>query len=154
MLVWLKEWNDIIRYVFFTDTELKKLMRVPANTGIIPFLDKYFIEAGFTNNLLTTEDVRIVYSAAASADTAVPNVRRYLLQFDIYVKHEVQRNATNDRLLLRTHLIAERIKYLLMKDRYVVNTGYRFVPAGELDLGTRTVGYARHMISFYYMKIE
>lgn len=154
MLTWVKEWNNIIRYTFFKDEPLKKLMKIPTGTGIILFVEKYFIRAGYSNKLLESEDVRIVYSDVSSSDTAAPNIRRYLLQFDIYVKNEVQRTATPDRLLLRTDLIAERLKYLLTDERYTGPTGYRFWPAGEMDLGTRTVGYTRHMVSFYFLKVE
>lgn len=154
MLVWEKEWNDIVRYVFFKDEDLKNLMKLPKNVGIIQFVDKHFIRAGYTNELLDTEPVRIVYSIIPKADTKNPAVIRYLVQFDIYVKKEVLRTATPDRLLLRTTLIADRISKLLRKHRYVEATGYHFYPAGETDLGTRTVGYVRHMVSFYFKKVD
>ena len=154
MLVWEKEWNNLIRYVFFRDEELKKLMKVPSDTNIVKFTDKYFIRAGFTNELLEHEPVRIIYSTVSSGDSGTPNVRRNLLLFDIYVKKDILRTATADRLLLRTDLIADRIDTLLRQTRYAGRSGYRFWPAGALDLGTRTVGYVRHMISYYYMKVE
>ena len=154
MLIWEKEWNGIVRYVFFKDDELKKLMKVPSNTTIIPFVDKYFIRAGYTNEILENEPTRIVYSIVSGKQTETPNVLKYLIQFDIYVKREIQRTATPDRLMLRTVLIANRISQLLRRHRYVGLSGYRFWPAGEVDMGTRTVGYDRHMISFYFMRVD
>lgn len=153
MLGWVKAWNTIIRTVIFKDAELKRLMKLPKNTGVIQFTDRYFIKAGFTNHLLTDEAVRIVYSDIQGYPTKVPNVTRNMVTFDIYVKNEELRNVGDDGLILRTHLIAERLQKLLTKDRYLADTGYRFWIAGDWDLGTRTVGYSRYTIAFYYMKI-
>lgn len=153
MISWINEWNKIIRTVFWKDAELKQLMELPANTNILQFCNRYFIHAGYANELLTDEKCRIVYSNAEGSDTSVPNVRRNMITFDIYVKEEELHNATNDRLMLRTHLIAERLDKLLTKERYVADTGYRFWTAGDWDLGTRTVGYARYTIAFYFMKV-
>ena len=75
------------------------------------------------------------------------------MTFDIYVKDEELHNVGDDRLMMRTHLIADRLQYLLTKERYLVDTGYRFWIAGDWDLGTRTTGYARYTIAFYYMKV-
>ena len=152
---WMKDWNDIIRYVIFPDEELKNLMCVPENTTIIDFIDHYFIRAGYTNELLEKEDVRIVYGDVDSKPTAVPNVLENTLSFDIYVRKEKLHNATNDRLMYRTHLIANRLNMLLTKGgtsgKYL--GGYRFWPNKEMDLGTRTVGYVRYNISFKYMRV-
>ena len=153
MLGWLNAWNTIIRQVIWKDELLKKLMKIPAKTTILQFCNRYFIRAGFTNELLTDETCRIVYSDIQGSDTNVPNVRKNMMNFDIYVKQEELHNVGDDRLIMRTHLIAERLNYLLTKERYVANTGYRFWIAGDWDLGTRTVGYARYTISFYYMKV-
>lgn len=152
---WMKDWNDIIRYVIFPDQELKNLMCLPESTTIINFIDHYFIRAGYTNELLEKEDVRIVYGDADSHETAVPNVIENTLSFDIYVRQEKLHNATNDRLMYRTHLIANRLNELLTKGgtsgKYI--GGYRFWPCKEMDLGTRTVGYVRYNISFKYMRV-
>lgn len=40
---WMNDWNTIIRTVIFPDNELKELMRIPENTNIITFIDKYFM---------------------------------------------------------------------------------------------------------------
>lgn len=148
---WIEDWNDIIRQIIFKDTELKSLMMLPENTTIISFIDKYFIRAGYTNKLLENEDVRIVYSDIQGTDTNVPNVKRNMLTFDIYVKTEHLHNVGTDRLVMRTQLIANRLIELLTSKRY--NGRYRFWIAGDWDLGTSTIGYARYSVALYYMKV-
>lgn len=150
---WEDDWNTIIRKVIFADDELKTLMKVPEGTGIIPFIDKYFVRAGYTNELLENECVRIVYSDNQGYDTSAPNVMRKMMTFDIYVKQEDQHNVENDRLVMRTRRIASRLHQLLTDERYVEKTGYRFWIAGDWDLGTRTIGYARYVLALYYMKV-
>ena len=153
MLGWVKAWNKIIRTVLFKDAELKRLMKLPKNTGVIQFTDRYFVKAGFTNKLLTDETCRIVYADIQGYSTDVPNVTKNMITFDIYVKNEDLRNVGDDGLILRTHLIAERLQKLLTKERYLADTGYRFWIAGDWDLGTRTAGYSRYTIAFNYMKV-
>lgn len=153
MLGWIDAWNEIIRHVIFPDEALKSLMAIPENTNIIQFIDRYFVKAGYTNKLLQNETCRIVYADVQGAPTDVPNVTKNMMTFDIYVKMEALHNVGNDRLMFRSHLIAARLKELLTKERYVHDTGYRFWIAGDWDLGTRTVGYARYTIAFYYMKV-
>lgn len=150
---WLKAWNTIIREVIWRDHDLKVLMKMPPKTGILQFCDRYFIRAGYSNKLLTDEVCRIVYSDIQGSDTAVPNVRKNMITFDIYVKVEELHNYGDDRLMMRTHLIADRLQKILTKERYLADTGYRFWIAGDWDLGTRTTGYARYTIAFYYMKV-
>lgn len=153
MIGWQNAWNKIIRKVIFPDADLKKLMELPPKTGILQFIDRYFIRAGYTNKLLTDEACRIVYSDVQGSDTDVPNVRRNMMTFDIYVKMEELHNYGDDRLQFRTHLIAQRLQELLTKERYLEGTGFRFWLAGDWDLGTRVTGYARYCIAFYYMKV-
>lgn len=153
MMGWIRAWNKIIREVIYHDHKLKVLMKLPPRTGVIQFTERYFIHAGYTNKLLTDEVCRIVYSDIQGAETAVPNITQNMMTFDIYVKNEEQRGLTDDGLILRTHLIAERLKYLLTKQRYLAGTGYRFRIAGDWDMGTRTSGYSRYCIAFYYMKV-
>jgi len=150
---WINDWNDIIRHVIFADEELKTLMEIPSNTSIINFIDKYFIRAGYTNKLLENEKVRIVYSDIQGDDTPVPNVKRKMLTFDIYVKLSELHNVGTDRLVMRTQLIANKLIKLLTQSRYLLDTGYRFWVAGDWDLGTRTTDYARYCVAFYYMKV-
>ena len=153
MMGWINNWNKIIREVIWNDYELKRLMKIPPKTGILQFCDRYFIRAGFTNELLSDEVCRIVYADVQGDDTATPNVKKNMMTFDIYVKQEELHNVGDDRLLSRADLIAERLFKDLTKDRYLADTGYRFWIAGDWDLGTRTVGYVRKTIAFYYMKV-
>ena len=153
MLGWINSWNKIIREIIWRDHELKQLMKIPPKTGILQFCDRYFIRAGYTNTLLTNEVCRIIYSDSQGFDTDVPTVKKHIITFDIYVKQEELHNVGDDRLLSRCDLIAARLYDLLTSERYLADTGYRFWPAsGDLDLGTRTVGYVRKTIAFYYMK--
>lgn len=154
MLGWIKSWNKIIREIIWHDYDLKALMKLPPRTGVLQFCDRYFIRAGYTNKLLTDEVCRIIYSDTAGIDTTVPNVKRNIITFDIFVKQEEMHNIGDDRLISRADLISERLYHLLTQERYLAETGYRFWPAtGQLDLGTRTTGYARTTLSFYYMKV-
>lgn len=153
MYGWINAWNKIIREVIWKDHELKTLMKIPAKTGIIQFIDRYFIRAGYTNKLLSDEVCRIVYADVQGSDTNVPNVKRNMMTFDIYVKQDELHNVGDNRLQFRTHLIAARLNKLLTQERYLKDTGYRFWIAGDWDLGTRTIGYARYTIAFYYMKV-
>lgn len=154
MLGWTTAWNTIIRKVIFADTELKQLMVIPIGTKITNFIKYYFIKAGYTNELLTNQVCRIIYGDTAGKDTDVPNVKKNILTFDIYVKTQnLYDTNQNDMLISRLDLITSRLKYLLTKERYLKQTGYRFWIAGDWDLGTRTTGYSRHTIAFYYMKV-
>lgn len=153
MLGWTNAWNTIFRKVIWKDYELKRLMKIPKQTGILQFADRYFIRAGFTNKLLTDEICRIVYSDVQGHDTDVPNVKKNMMVFDIYVKQDEMHGIGDDMLLNRTDVIASHLFKLLTKDRYVAETGYRFWPAGDWDTGTRTVGYARKTFALYYMKV-
>lgn len=150
---WVNAWNKIIRKLIWPDEELKTLMKLPAKTNIIQFVDRYFIRASFTNNLLTDEVCRIVYSDSPGYETDVPNVKRNLMIFDIYVKESEQRNIGNDRLVTRADLIVARLGKLLTSKRYLEETGYRFWIAGDWDGGTRVTGYVRKSIAFHYMKV-
>lgn len=153
MQQWDEMWNNVIRYVIFQDEELKKLMQLPEKTNIIQFIDRYFIEASWTNKLLENEDVRILYADASGAETSTPNVRRNILTFDIFVRMTELHNATTDRLAMRTKLIAARLDHLLRKNEYVLKSGYKFMSAGAWPSGTKTSGYARYTVAFYYMKV-
>lgn len=147
---WTKEWNDIIRDVIFPNEELKQLMKIPQRTSIIDFIDKYFIRAGYTNTVLTNQSVRIIYADVDSYDVG-QGVTQNEIGFDIYVKLEELHNVGEDRLAFRTDLIANKLVELLTKDRYL--GAYRFWVAGQTDIGTSAIGYARHHISFKYMRV-
>lgn len=149
---WIQDWNDIIRNVIFPDAELKDLMKIPAGTNIITFIDRYFIRTGTTSALLTDESVRIVYGVYNSNDVNSPHVSKNVMSFDIYVKTSDLHNIGTDRLLYRNAMIAFRLRQLLMKDRYIY--GYRFWVSSECDLATTMVGYSRYNISFNFMKVS
>ena len=153
MLGWIKAWNTVLREVIFHDYELKRLMKIPAKTNIVKFCNDYFIRAGYTNKILTNEICRIVYSDIQGAETNNPKVTKNMMTFDIYVRNEELHTEGDDALMLRTHLIAARLNEILTNERYLRDTGYRFWIAGDWDLGTRTQGYARYTIAFYYMKV-
>lgn len=150
---WITEWNTILRKVLFADERLKELMMLPDDTDIITFNDKYFIRASYTNDLVENEKVRIVYGFIDNGDSGVPDVKRNLLNFDIYVKKEYLHNADIDRLLYRTVLIADRLNKLLNKNDFIAGTGYKFHIETEGELGTRTIGYTRYGISFSFMRV-
>jgi len=145
---WDDDWNDVIRKVFWQDYKLKQLMLVPENTAIVPFITKYFIEDAAPDALLTNEKVRVNHFDTQGYDTGNKNVIRKYKNFDIYVKDDFLYDATNDRLKSRTALIAERIKYLLLRDFYVC--GLRFEFRDEYSLWTKTVGYKRYRLVFSY----
>lgn len=148
-MIWINDWNDIIRHVIFSDKELMNLMKIPEKTSIIDFIDRYFIRSGFTNKILSNEDVRIVYGSTSSA-TNIDGVTSNVMNFDIYVKLENLHNVGVDRLVMRTQLIAQRLIYLLTRVRY--NGVYRFYDPVEGDMGTSAVGYARYRVSLSYTR--
>lgn len=148
-MIWINDWNDIIRHIIFSDKELMSLMKIPEKTSIIDFIDRYFIRAGFTNKILSNEDVRIVYGSTSSA-TNIDGVTSNVMNFDIYVKLENLHNVGVDRLVMRTQLIAQRLIYLLTRVRY--NGVYRFYDPVEGDMGTSAVGYARYRVSLSYTR--
>lgn len=146
---WSDDWNAILRNIIFPDPVLMELMKVPEDTGIIEFIDRYFIQAGYTNKVLTDESVRIVFGSVG-VPTNTPNVTRNVLSFDIYVKNEDLHNVGRDRLVMRTQLIARRLIELLTNKRY--NGAYRFYDPHESNMGTSAIGYARYNVSMSYMK--
>ena len=148
---WIDDWNEIIRNVIFADDVLMALMNIPDGTKIIEFIDRYFIRAGYTNKILTDEDVRIIYGSV-SVPTNISGVTKNQMSFDIYVKNEDLHNVGKDRLVMRTQLIAKRIIYLLTKERYI--GAYRFYDPNEGDMGTSAVGYARYNVTLSYTKVH
>lgn len=146
---WMDAWNDIIRNVIYQDEDFKQLMKIPEGTSIIDFIDKYFINAGYTNTVLTNQSVRVIYSDIASQEINL-GVTKNELCFDIYVKNEQLHNFGNDRLRFRTKMIANKLVQMLTKSRRLY--GYRFWVKGQTDVGTSAIGYTRHRISFGYLR--
>lgn len=146
---WIDDWNDLLRTTIFGDGILKTLMKIPENTKIIEFIDRYFIKAGYTNKILSNEAVRIVFGTIA-VPTNISGVTKNQISFDIYVKNEDLHNVGKDRLVMRTQLIAKRLIYLLTKERY--NGVYRFYDPCEGDVGTSAIGYARYNVTLSYTR--
>lgn len=149
---WENEWNNIIRYVLFSDSTLKTLMCIPENTKILDFVDKYFINAGYTSEILIDEPVRIIYGVIPYGTGAMPHVLNQEMSFDIYVKNEYLRNYGKDRLVMRNHLIAERLSKLLTNQYDQRLGGYKFICIGESDMGSSAIGYSRYNITFNFKR--
>ena len=145
---WKDNWNNVIRHVLFPDEELRKLMLLPDDISIIEFIDKYFIQDENAGEQLISEPVRILYWDSEGRDSGNMNVRNKYKEFDIFVKEDVLHTATNDRLQNRYDQIAERQKYLLLKDTHV--QGLRFRYEDDYNLWTKTIGYKRHHVVFSY----
>lgn len=145
---WQDNWNNVVRNVLFPDARLKELMLVPEGTNILKFQEKYFIRDGSTDELLTNEKVRIVHHDAQGTYTFNPHVRMKYREFDIYVSEDVEHTADPDRLRSRQIMIAERIKYLLLRQKVCENIQFRY--EDEYDLWTKTVGYKLYKLTFFY----
>lgn len=147
---WNDNWNNVIRNVLWPDAVLRELMLIPAGTDLMKFQDKYFIRDGSTDELLTTEKVRIVWhDDKLSRGLGNPNVFGHFKTFDIYVSEDVEHTATNDRLQSRQVLIAERIKYLLLRQHNCQNLHFEY--EDEFDNWTKTVGYKLYKLTFFYI---
>lgn len=146
---WKDNWLNVIRDVLFPDSRLKELMLVPQGCTITQFIDKYFIESESADETITDEKVRICYYDSRGRDTGNKNVRLRYKEFDIYVRKDILHNATADRLQFRYDLIADRIKYLLLKDKNVCCLSFSREEDGY-NLFTKLVGYERFHISFSY----
>ena len=145
---WQDNWNNVVRNVLFPDVKLKQLMLVPPGTDIMKFQDKYFIRDGSTDELLTNEKVRVVTHDEEGSETWNKGVRVKYKVFDIFVSEDVEHTADVDRIKSRQILIAERIKYLLLRQPVVENL--RFQYEDEYDQWTKTVGYKEYKLTFFY----
>lgn len=121
---------------------------VPEDANIISFINNYLISSAAPDELLTTEKVRVNHYDTQGYDTGNKNVIRKYKEFDIYVKNAVLYSATNDRIKARTELIAERIRYLLLR-KYSV-CGLHFDYRDSYGLWTKTIGYTRLHLVFCY----
>ena len=139
---WSMRWDDILRDVLFPDEELKSLMMIPEGTDIVTWVEKYFVDEETCTDLVEDEDVRILWYEDQSSRTANPLVAQRRFGFDIYVKREHNRDATNDLLRSRARMITQRlIEILTLKDS-VGQVGFTYVD--DYQIGTKTVGYIRH----------
>jgi len=147
---WNDNWNNVIRNVLFMDEKLLNLMLVPKGTEITRFQDKYFIRDGSTDELLTNEKVRIVWhDEKMSRGMGSNHVFGHFKTFDIYVSEDVEHTATKDRLQSRQVLIAERIKYLLLRQKNCQNLHFEY--EDEYDAWTKTVGYKLYKLTFFFI---
>jgi len=145
---WQDNWNNVVRNEIFPDKKLKELMLVPEGTDIVKFTDKYFIRDGSTDELLTNEKVRIVHHDTEGFDTFNHGVKGKYREFDIFVSEDVEHTADNDWLRSRQVLIAERLKYLLLRKTNCQNIRFRY--QDEYDMWCKTVGYKMYRITFFY----
>lgn len=145
---WQDNWNNVVREEIFPDKKLKELMLVPEGADIVKFTDKYFIRDGSTDELLTNEKVRIVHHDDEGFDTFNSNVKGKYRSFDIFVSEDVEHTASKDWLQSRQVLIAERLKYLLLRKQNCQNLRFRF--QDEYDMWTKTVGYKMYRVTFFY----
>lgn len=105
-------WDDVLRDVLFPDEELKELMLIPAGTDIVTWTEKYFVDAELCNEIVTDEDVRVLWYEDQSSRTGNPLVNRRKICFDIYVKRNHEKDATNDLLRSRCRMISQKIQEL------------------------------------------
>lgn len=153
-ITWQDRWNDVLRDVLFPDTALKELMLVPAakRGNIKAWIEQYFVEDTLPDELITDEDVRVLYYETEGTRHNHPNVLKKYLEFDIYVRNAVLYTATNDRLQRRDKLIFRRILHLLTKEPYVCCL--RFAYEDDYPLGAKTVGYRRYHAVFSYKQTQ
>ena len=145
---WQDNWNNVVRNVLFQDDKLKDLMLIPGGTDIITFQKKYFIRDGSTDELLTKEKTRVVYHDDEGMYTGNKGVRGKYKSFDIFVSEDVEHTADTDRLRSRQVLIAERLKYLLLRQRVCEHMAFQY--EDEYDMWTKTVGYKEYRLTVFY----
>lgn len=146
---WSMRWDDIIRDVLFPETELAELMMIPADTDIITWTNKYFVDAALCTDLVEDEDVRVLWYEDQSSKTTNPYVKRRKICFDIYVKEEHIRDATNDLLRSRCKMIAQKLTEILTLKDTVGQVAFMY--DDDYAIGTKTVGYVRHHLVLSYL---
>ena len=149
---WKDNWNDVVRYLIFRDPEIRRLMRLPDNITLPQFCEKYFIRDGDGTEILTDEDVRIIYSDSPGGRTRNPHVMIRYKGFDIYVKTAALHPRaddlfSNDWMKCRFDLIVERLKVQLCNGPVY---GLSFEFEDEYDQWTKTPGYRRYHVVFAY----
>lgn len=149
-ITWHDRWNSVVRDVLFPDDTLKDLMLIPAakRGNIKAFIEQYFVEDVLPDELITDEDVRVLYYETEGAKHGHPNVIKKYLEMDIYVRNAALYTATHDRLQRRDKLIFQRIKHLLTSQPYVCCL--KFAYEDDYPLGAKTVGYRRYHAVFSY----
>lgn len=145
---WKDNWNNIVRHVFFKDEKLREYMMIPENCTVTRFVDKYFLEDNSAGEIITDEAVRVICYDEKGILANNSKVMINYKEFDIYVKDNVLHTATRDRIQNRYDLIAERLRYLLTRQKVVEHMSFRF--EDEFNLWTKTAGYKRFHVVFSY----
>jgi len=115
--------------------------------NIMAFIQKYFVPDEVGAELLTDEEVRVLYYESEGRSIG-DGVLRKFLHFDIYVKRSVLNTVSKDALQRRDKLIARRIRDLLTGSRYVQNMRYRY--EDDFDMGAKFQPYKRYHITFTF----
>ena len=124
-------------------------MMIPANTNIVTWAKKYFVAEALCTELVTDEDVRILWYEDQSSRTSNPLVNNRKLCFDIYVKSEHNFDATNDLLRSRARMISQKLEEILTFPDIVGRVDFSYVD--DYDIGTKMVGYVRHHLVLSYL---
>lgn len=146
---WSMRWDDVLRDVLFPDEELAEYMMIPPNTTIVTWINKYFVDATICTDIVTDEDVRVLWWEEQPQKTNNPLVRNRRLCFDIYVKTEHIKDATNDLLRSRARMISQKLQEILTFKDTVGQVAFKYVD--DYDLGTKMVGYVRHRLVLSYL---
>lgn len=146
---WTMRWDDILRDVLFPDEELATLMMIPENTDIITWINKYFVDYAICTELVTDEDVRILWSEDQATHTPNPLVNKRKMTFDIYVKTQHIKDASDDLLMSRARLISQKLQEILTFPDQCGRVKFEYVD--DYDIGTTTVGYVRHVLIVSYL---
>lgn len=146
---WAMRWDDILRDVLFPNEELAELMMIPAGTNIVTWINKYFVDYSVCTELVTDEDVRVLWSEDQSSHTTNPLVNKRKIAFDIYVKTEHAKDATDDLLQSRARLISQKLTEMLTFPDVVGRVDFEYVD--DYDIGTKMVGYTRHTLILSYL---
>ncbi len=146
---WADRWNDIQRDVLFPDEELKQLMMIPDGTNIVTWIRKYFVSEALCTELVTDEDVRVLWYEDQSSHTNNPLINNRKMCFDIYVKQAHNNDATNDLFVSRGKLIAQKLQEILTFPATVGRVKFFYVD--DYDVGTKMVGYVRHHLVVSYL---
>lgn len=146
---WKDNLNDVVRDVFFTDTELLDYMLIPQSDreNIIKFQENYFVKDPDPDELITKEQVRVCYGDKEGTSIGKNALKKYLV-FDVYVKKEHVHDVSNDMLASRLDYICEKIKEDLTDKKYVCRIDFSYVD--DFPLYTKMIGYMRHRIMFSY----
>lgn len=122
---------------------------IPAKTDIVTWVNKYFVDAALCTDIVTDEDVRILWYEDQSTVTSNPLVNRRKLCFDIYVKREHARDASGDYLRTRPRMIAQKLMEMLTMPDSVGQVAFMY--NDDFDIGTNMVGYLRHHLVISYL---